>query len=500
MFRALLFCMLSILACCDEYVMADSPPQAPDVNLNYTIHAVIRILNPVDAAAMNDGRQIVTQLRATDEYTEVSCTLFPLLQPTVTADADWRAHDAAMSQYIKSGPSANWDQKMQQDLIAALKSEGIDPDKLDDKQLVQRVSDWLLKKTTYASMFDTWFVGFHDNQPYVLPDLKEAFRRSDSMGNQAWSDEQQFEHELLGRSMFYNRFHGTCTSYAILQATVLKALGIPTRIFVTIPIADTNDESQIKMVSDNLHHHAVRSEILHGLEGTGYGFVGHTFNEVYVGGQWVTLNYNKLGQPMLNRDYAGLFVHIATLNDWADGNYAPTWGRRYAFGTRSDALPTSNPYRTLELSDQFGKDAHLENPEVVDAVPKSITVSKIYWQSDPDRSKSIAEPDNDVRGHLLLHVSEPDLTRDYQSLKSFLRSAGRDFTLRAEGQPPVTARITLGSVTSTPDVCEVFLDIPPTDYAKMVAGTKYTLELPNELDGSIWRATGNLTITKTVEK
>jgi len=50
--------------------------------------------------------------------------------------------------------------------------------------------------------------------------------------------QQQFEHELLGEEMFANRTYGTCTSTAIYQTMVLRALGIPTRMILCIPLAD----------------------------------------------------------------------------------------------------------------------------------------------------------------------------------------------------------------------------------------------------------------------
>jgi hypothetical protein len=466
---------------------------APDPDSNYTIHALMRFMNPIDVPAMNDGRQIVTIVHAGEEYTDVNCTLFPLLVPQVKSDPHWRADDKAMEQYIRPGLTANWDARMRNDLLAALKSDGIDADALDDKALVENVSKWLLHRSNSIDMFDTWFVDFPGGSPRILPGLEDAFREPHNLGDPTWSTQQQFEHELLGRSMFYNRCFGSCTSYAIYQATVMRALGIPTRIFLTSPLIDGGSGAQQDMLAHNIHHHLVATTVQQGMEGI-HGFANHTYNEVYVGGVWTTLNYDRLGQPMLDKNYYGLMVHINTLADWSDGNYAATWGSAYAQQDRPFI-----PYATLDLWDEFGKNAHIDNPPVEDTTPKTVTVSRAYWQSDPNRPANVPAPATAGSGDLMLHVTNTDLVRDYRRLKEFMRRSGRDFLLQAPGQKPVTAHVTLGSVTSTPDVCEIFLSIPTADYDAMPAGVTYFLKLPADTDGYAWKQTADINITKPIK-
>src|SRR5205085_4113628 len=100
-------------------------------------------------------------------------------------------------------------------------------------------------------------------------------------GNPAWTVQQQFDHELFGRSMFANRSHGTCTSTAVYLTTVLRALGIPTRMVLALPLVDATDPAQMSMVEKNLTHHRVRRTALLGLA-TAKGYSNHTFNEVLV--------------------------------------------------------------------------------------------------------------------------------------------------------------------------------------------------------------------------
>ena len=96
----------------------------------------------------------------------------------------------------------------------------------------------------------------------------------------------ELAHELLGREMFDRKTYGSCTSAAVYQATVLRGLGIPTRLVLAVPLADASDPAQVEMVRKGLTHHRVRSAALLGLAAAGSSYTAHTFLEVYVGRRW----------------------------------------------------------------------------------------------------------------------------------------------------------------------------------------------------------------------
>src|SRR5262249_1914164 len=150
------------------------------------------------------------------------------------------------------------------------------------------------KRSQYRYMFGTFLVHFPDNKPAVIPGLETAFQRE--KGDKTWSVQQQFEHELLGKEMFNHKTHGTCTSSAVLQATVLRALGIPTPLVLAIPVVDSCDDAQVEMADKNLTHHQVRHAVFQAALASGWSFTSHTFLEVYVGHRWRRLNYGTLGQ------------------------------------------------------------------------------------------------------------------------------------------------------------------------------------------------------------
>jgi hypothetical protein len=95
-------------------------------------------------------------------------------------------------------------------------------------------------------------------------------------------------------------------------------------------------------------------------------WASHTFNEVYVGGRWVRLNYARLGESPLELAKSGMMIHVNTMRDWSDSIVSKTWGE---YAQRDDgpfrlasSRPSPNPYRTLALRDELGARADIANP------------------------------------------------------------------------------------------------------------------------------------------
>ena len=482
-----------------SFAAASAPP---DPETTYTVRATLRLLNPVNPDALNDPWQTARIVRKTDLYTDVEFTFFPLLpaEPSV-GNPDWWKDNVRLAEFTKPGVTCNYDAAMQRQLFGELKADGIDIDHLDDKAIVEKVSAWLLRRSHYIDrMFDTWFVDFPNGSPRVLPELRKAFEAG--KGDPAWSDQQQFDRELLGRGMFENRTSGSCTSYAILQATVFKAIGIPTRIVLLTPIVDANDPTQLDLICSNIHHHHVRAQMLRGLPATRDSFTNHTINEVFiggVGGRWVRLNYRRLDQPILDRSCLGLAVHTNTVNDWSEANYAATWGKRYGLELRDDGVSkTANPHRALALSDRFGAKATIDNPEVRDPEPKSAVVTRAYWLSDDSARPRFVPPSKDATClYLMLHLEADPFQNDWHVLKSFLQRAPRQFELKSPGQAAIPAKVTADSVTnSDEDVFDIYLRVTLNDLAKMEKGIEYQLTPPGDADGMHWSLRKPIALTK----
>jgi len=333
----------------------------------YSVRSILQFMPPFDQDALNDNYQDARVLEKGDDYIELEVVHYPLgtAHESIKGNANWQQDYAGMTEYLKPGVTTNWDAQMEQDLLAELKADGIIVDKLTDRQVVTQVSSWLRRKSkSLDRVFTTYYIYCPKGQPKVYPGLEDAFEDEFNRDkvNYDWTIDEHFDRELLGKGMFYNKTHGSCTSFAVYLTTVLRALGIPTRMIIVIPVLDASNREQLGWVKDRIKHNKVRETMLVGLGRSMGGFVAHTFNEVYVGKRWHRLNYAKLGQPILDQHLYGLHTHVYTFNDLSEANLAATWGWRYAKAERSAVFKHSNPYSSVTLSDLFGCHSNIPNP------------------------------------------------------------------------------------------------------------------------------------------
>ena len=317
---------------------------------------------PVNLDCLDDDYQDARVFSRGENFIELEVIHYPLntSAEAIGSNPAWRRDAESKQEYLRPGITTNWDDAMRRDLIAALGSDGIDPEQLDDKELVSRASAWLLANSKYVNMFCTHYMHFPKGRAAIYPGLEARFQQE--KGDPAWTVQQQLDHELFGRSMFAHRTHGSCTSSAVFLTTALRALGIPTRMVLGIPLVDGNDPEQLAMVRTGIHHHRLRGILLQGLSGA-KGYANHTFNEVFIGGRWVRLNYKTLGQNTLDGNLMGMLTHVNTFNDLSEVPLAATWGKRYAKGERDEVFRYRQSVSMRRGSDHFGKFAKIENPE-----------------------------------------------------------------------------------------------------------------------------------------
>ncbi len=471
---------------------------------SYSVRAVIRVIPPYNVKALNDDYQDVRVLAENKEYAELEVVVYPLNSnaEAIKANRNWRKQYAGMKEYLAPGITTDWDEPMRSDLLRELAKDGIRPDRLTDKEVVEKVPRWLFNRSKYRNMFCTYYVGFADGKPTVLPGLEGAFERD--KGDPTWTVQQQFDHELLGKEMFANKTYGSCTSTAIYETTVLRAVGIPTRMILCIPLADGSDPTQLEMVERGLTHEQVRRDACLGVAAGADSFSAHTFCEVFVGGRWRRLNYTTLGQNVLAQNYLGLMIKVHTFNDLSAANLAATWGTRYAKGLRDNVFQRSNPYRLLEVSDHFGQYANVPNPPAAAYEHKQITIEKAYWPESKDAPamvrgiKSAAQPGGRC---FWIHCREwLENAGGYQQYKRFMSRADNNFILRVKGRSDVLCRLSMSSVTKNPgNVRELEVVITPAEYAKMAIGVAYTLHPVNAAGDYVWKARDGLAITRRTQ-
>ncbi|MBU3127188.1 hypothetical protein LGL55_11685 [Clostridium tagluense] len=336
----------------------------PDGDLNertentYVIKTTMRINKPYNINVMkNDNYQDVTLKGETSEYGIFDIVLYPYNTNNVDSNYNWKdyAKSSELQQYLKPTITANWDNQLRTTIISDLKYQGIDIEnsmyngvKVADTQIVEKVTNYIYNNTQSLKESTNFYTSFSNGIPTIAPELQAAFQRD--KGNQSWSTQEQFNHELYGKQMYMNKQHGSSESSAILMETVFRAIGIPCRIIQTVPIIDCNDPIQQALLN-NISDADIRGKVRQGTAGM-VGFSSPTYNEIYVGNRWVRLNYDKINQNIFDEKNSDSMIHLNTINDLSDTDLT-VWGRRYALQLR-DTFKYDNPYETTNITSVNG--------------------------------------------------------------------------------------------------------------------------------------------------
>ena len=467
----------------------------------YTVRTVVRVVKPVDVEAANDDYQDA-RLRAEHEgWVELEVIHYPLgtAAEAIGADPEWRELARDLAAYLESTTTSNWDRGMRQTLHDELRERGTDPDTADDRTLAVAAARQLMDRSRFEDGFTTFMADYEDGRPVVPSDLREKAREEERKAG--IGIQEVWERELLARGMFEHRVHGSCTSSAIYLCGGLRAAGIPTRIVLLIPLVDVNDPEQLALVENGIRHHRVRATALKGLRNIGRGWASHTFNEVFVDGRWRRLNYTRLGQPILDEGLFGLTTHVLTVRDWADARMGRTIGRRQGLGLRDEVFATSNPYATIEVTDQFGEHAEIDNPPVaIPEPPEVVTIEAAFWAASDERPSHLnvtrVDLEND-RHHVILAARTEDLVLQRGLLNVFWDAVPKGFRLVPEEGEAVPASAVRGmwwgEAEGVPFLYYI-LRIPEDARERMVSGVTYAIEPEAPRDGERFEAVEGLAI------
>ena len=478
----------------------------------YTLRTIVQVVPPVTPDVTNDDYQDARILDRTRDYVELEVIHYPLntVAEGVRADPDWRAKLDDVARYLEPGRTANWDAELARSLRTKLAADGIDVDALDDRTLAERVSHWLCQHADYHDGFTTFLTTFDTGgQPRVYPGLEEAAERGQA--EKSLSLEEQWERELFAKGMFEHGQRGSCTSSAIYLTGCLRAVGLPTRTILTVPLVDASDGREVENLV-RIRHPRVRAIVQRAIGKLSNSWASHTFNEVWVGGRWVRLNYDRLGQNTLDPNLFGLITHVATLADWSDGEFAATVGTRQTHRP-DDVFGGSNPYHSIALSDRFGEHSGLD-PEALEAAAETdpeitghrvLTIESVYWYGSEERAEGVAMRLDDPRtaGHVLVHVREHVRGGGRAQYREFYAAADHRFMLVSDDSPDVHLAATRGWwVFEDRGLREFYLRIAPSELEHMQPGVEYTLVTEAEHEGITdrgtprWEIRDGLTLTR----
>jgi hypothetical protein len=299
--------------------------------------------------------------------------------------------------------------------------------------------------------------------------------------------EQQFDRELFGKGMFETKMHGSCTSSAIYLSTGLKAVGIPTRTIVCVPVIDANDEREVAWIDPRISHVGVRGVVMAAAEKQRGSWTSHTFNEVFVGGRWRRLNYTKLGQNVLDPQTLGLMVHVHTFNDHSQAGLVG-WGNREAHPLHAALFGGPNPYSCVSLSDLFGAHSKIANEPLSGL--REVTITRVYWYDDPKKDRKLTTDlgTRDGAGFLFAHIESADSSFGGSDWMEFFRAASKRFVLRARGREDVPAEAMQKYwVDSGRGINDFILRIEPADFARMMSGVEYELAWDGKDQALRWK-------------
>jgi hypothetical protein len=471
----------------------------------YSIANVMEILKPADVDAMNSDYQDAKLREDRGTTMVVEFVYYPLntVEDGIRANPSWQDDYKHMTSYLAPTRTANWDQDLRTRLLDELAQAGIFPDQLDDATLVRKVSGWIMNTFSNNAPFVAFVTDVENERAQLHPDLEPVFRLDNP---NATLSSEYLASGVFGRTMVNKHSIGSCTPSAIVMTTIFRALGIPTRLILTVPAIDANDERQIERASENIKHHGVRSTALKGFQ-KGKGWASHTYNEVFVGSRWVKLNYNRLAQNNLDRDFFGIMTQVNTMRDWTDHDYPATWGRRILQalnGKLEPVMSSMNQYRSLGMSDLMGRHAKLKNPDIPEH--KYLTINNIFTPQDARLPKEIRNQNISASQGVIFLITAKEYISELDSSQycDFLEEAPWSLTLRSSDDHAVHAEIdksacfTIRSSENGKDriVPYYSLWIPKEEYELMAPGIEYKISVNGNQTDYQWFVSDDVVVIK----
>jgi hypothetical protein len=445
-------------------------------------------MRPVPIDFLCDDHQDARVLDETAEHVELEVIHYPFttVAASITADPNWRRTTAAMKAWTAPGPTADWTPAMRDALLAALKADGIDAAKLDDKELVERASKWLCARAKHNDCFTTFVTAFDKaGKPFVPPELVAVVPADAKALGEAW------RRDISAHGMFEQRVRGSCSSSSIYLNGCLRALGVPTRIVLCIPVVDANDAGELRMLEHGLTHHRLRAQVVPPIRALTGSWSSHSFNEVFVGGRWRRLNYERLGQDIADPNMFGLMTHVATFSDWADARMPETIGKRQSLRRHDDVFGGPNPYSTVALRDEFGPHCKLANEQ---PAPVQGKVTAVHWGDGPDAPTDVRDwvGTSGFFG-LVVRVEGPS---DGDEMRRLLAEADLRVLLVSDGKPTLGVGFQPGVWWRREGHWDLFVPFGGADRNDLAPDKTYRFVPRNEGKASSWDVAKGLLVPK----
>lgn len=295
----------------------------------YSIRAICEIRPPNEVALMNDLYQDARRLDQPGHHkdsTVVELLLFPEAAPHVLPGP---YPPVALPESILGCTNRtlafNYSDEMWRE-VRAIVGEA-----KTDVEAVGKIVAWIAKETRVVNTLPE-FGYFHVKNNEIIWDRH--------LGS-AEEEQRLLQSNFYGDAMFKARGHGTCSSIATLQVTMLRAAGLPARLIQTLPLFNRYEADPEPLV-DRMR----RRMYAPGYDwGPGGGGANHMYTEVWLGSRWVRVDRQVGTGPMVGNK---LFVKVFS---------AAAWNNLYPARAKSDWDNENRDFRTLDVSDALPRHA-----------------------------------------------------------------------------------------------------------------------------------------------
>jgi hypothetical protein len=364
-----------------------------------SIRAVLRVLKPCMAGTNADPFQDSAVLADHGQTVDLECIAYlhhhglegarlPDLRlkrrerrvfSRLPENPDWRRDNAAMAEWLRPSRACNWDEALRAQISAELRADGIEVEPLSDTDLVEWVVAWLWERSECRTTAGLPYLFSFQKKKVALPASTYAlYARNNPLPFPEWRSPLDPEWKAYaeiafdGKRMWAAHRYDWGMGWCIYVATVLRALGIPTRFAQFVPMVNPARPSELAYLEKALRPAPVRDFLLQSSRGT-YAmdmlqepWQVVTMNEVWVGGRWVLLHLPRSGSgvnfpatPMQAGLTPGFLLRIHTFADPTALDYASTWGSKAAGSLKVPSIPGATPWQLLSLSPQVGRHSRL---------------------------------------------------------------------------------------------------------------------------------------------
>ena len=292
--------------------------------------------------------------------------------------------------------------------------------------------------------------------------------------------------------MFEHASRGSCSSSATYLNGCLRALGIPTRIVLCIPIVDANDDAERRLLQRGIRHRALQRSTVAAIDKIKGSWSSHTFNEVWVDGRWRRLNYDRLGQDIREPGMFGILTHVATFSDWSEARMPTTIGRRQSLRQYDDVFGGPNPYSTIALRDEFGVHCDIEQAA---PIVQSLKITGAQWGDAEDAPADVRAWFR--RQNAFGLVARIEGARDSGELRDFLSACDKRVFLVADGHDTLGIGLDSGNWWFREDgSAQVVVPFGLADRKGLVAGVPYQFVTRNQGDEAKWSVDEDLRVVR----